>query len=191
MNKVQLALKDQIVDTVKNIKKHNIGEILNWILRNQIAKYSLANDFYYSTQFTLDQVKSMKLDITKRSIKIKKNKITYEHPVPSKVVFNLIMAAKNESEILNILEETDCIVILSHSEDQKLRDRGLISSMPKGWSYGDNIFARYEKANIEVLPKRIKMTGAIRRQKNINSCYISTFIKSLKLLFFILKFKYV
>jgi tetrahydromethanopterin S-methyltransferase subunit H len=96
----------------------------------------------------------MKLDITKRSIKIKKNKITYEHPVPSKVVFNLIMAAKNESEILNILEETDCIVILSHSEDQKLRDRGLISSMPKGWSYGDNIFARYEKANIEVLPKR-------------------------------------
>ena len=170
MNKVQLALKDQIVDTVKNIKKHNIGEILNWILRNQIAKYSLANDFYYSTQFTLDQVKSMKLDITKRSIKIKKNKITYEHPVPSKVVFNLIMAAKNESEILNILEETDCIVILSHSEDQKLRDRGLISSMPKGWSYGDNIFARYEKANIEVLPKRFKMTGAIRRQKNINYC---------------------
>jgi hypothetical protein len=92
MNKVQLALKDQILDTVKNIKKHNIGEVLNWLLRNQIAKYSLAKDFYYSTQFTLDQVKRMKLDITKRSIKIKKNKITYEHPVPSKVVFDLIMA---------------------------------------------------------------------------------------------------
>ena len=28
MNKIQLALKDQILDTVKNIKKHNIGEIL-------------------------------------------------------------------------------------------------------------------------------------------------------------------
>ena len=42
--------------------------------------------------------------------------------------------------------------------------------MPKGWSYGDNVFARYEKANIEVLTKPIKMTGAIRRQKNIKSC---------------------
>jgi hypothetical protein len=163
MNKVQLALKDQILDTVKNIKKHNIGEVLNWLLRNQIAKYSLAKDFYYSTQFTLDQVKRMKLDITKRSIKIKKNKITYEHPVPSKVVFDLIMAAKNESEILNILKETDYIVILSHFEDQKLREKGLISCMPKDWKYGDDIFARYKLADIKVLPKKIKMSGAIRR----------------------------
>jgi hypothetical protein len=163
MNKVQLALKDQILDTVKNIKKHNIGEVLNWLLRNQIAKYSLAKDFYYSTQFTLDQVKRMKLDITKRSIKIKKNKITYEHPVPSKVVFDLIMAAKNESEILNILKETDYIVILSHFEDQKLREKGLISCMPKDWKYGDDIFARYKLADIKVLSKKIKMSGAIRR----------------------------
>ena len=29
MNNIQLALKDQIIDTVKNIKKHNVGEILN------------------------------------------------------------------------------------------------------------------------------------------------------------------
>ena len=94
MNKIQLALKDQILDTVKNIKKHNIGEILNWLLRNQIAKYSLANDYYYSTQFTIDQIKNKGLDISKRSIKIKKNKITYEHPIPSKVVFNLIMELK-------------------------------------------------------------------------------------------------
>jgi len=35
--------------------------------------------------------------------------------------------------------------------------------MPENWKYGDNIFARYEKANIKVLPKKIKMVGAIRR----------------------------
>ena len=93
MNKIQAALRDQILDTVKNIKKHKVGEILNWLLRNQIAKYSLANDYYFSTQFTLDQVKKMNLDVTKRSIKTKKNKITYEHPIPSKVVFNLILKA--------------------------------------------------------------------------------------------------
>ena len=163
MNKIQAALKDQILDTVKNIKKHKVGEILNWLLRNQIAKYSLANDYYFSTQFTLDQVKKMNLDVTKRSIKTKKNKITYEHPIPSKVVFNLILKAKSEIEITDILKKTDYIVILSHYEDEKLRAKGLISSMPEGWSYGDNVFARYEKANIEVLTKPIKMTGAIRR----------------------------
>ena len=163
MNKVQAALRDQILDTVKNIKKHKVGEILNWLLRNQIAKYSLANDYYFSTQFTLDQVKKMNLDVTKRSIKTKKNKITYEHPIPSKVVFNLILKAKSEIEIIDILKKTDYIVILSHYEDEKLRIKGLISSMPEGWSYGDNVFARYKKANIEVLTKKIKMTGAIRR----------------------------
>ena len=163
MNKIQAALRDQILDTVKNIKKHEVGEILNWLLRNQIAKYSLANDYYFSTQFTLDQVKKMNLDVTKRSIKTKKNKITYEHPIPSKVVFDLILKAKSEIEIIDILKKTDYIVILSHYEDEKLRAKGLISSMPDGWSYGDNIFARYEKANIEVLTKKIKMTGAIRR----------------------------
>ena len=46
---------------------------------------------------------------------------------------------------------------------EKLRAKGLISSMPEGWSYGDNVFARYEKANIKVLTKQIKMAGAIRR----------------------------
>ena len=163
MNKIQAALRDQILDTVKNIKKHKVGEILNWLLRNQIAKYSLANDYYFSTQFTLDQVKKMNLDVTKRSIKTKKNKITYEHPIPSKVVFDLILKAKSEIEIIDILKKTDYIVILSHYEDEKLRAKSLISSMPEGWSFGDNVFARYEKANIEVLTKKIKMTGAIRR----------------------------
>ena len=163
MNKIQAALRDQILDTVKNIKKHKVGEILNWLLRNQIAKYSLANDYYFSTQFTLDQVKKMNLDVTKRSIKTKKNKITYEHPIPSKVVFDLILKAKSEIEIIDILKKTDYIVILSHYEDEKLRAKGLISSMPEDWTYGDNAFARYEKANIEVLNKKIKMTGAIRR----------------------------
>ena len=163
MNKIQAALRDQILDTVKNIKKHEVGEILNWLLRNQIAKYSLANDYYFSTQFTLDQIKKMNLDVTKRSIKTKKNKITYEHPIPSKVVFDLILKAKSEIEIIDILKKTDYIVILSHYEDEKLRAKGLISSMPEDWSYGDNVFARYEKANIEVLTKKIRMTGAIRR----------------------------
>lgn len=66
MNKIQIALKDQIIDTVKNIKKHNVGEILNWLLRNQIAKYSLANDYYFSTQFTQDHIKKKRFGYYKK-----------------------------------------------------------------------------------------------------------------------------
>lgn len=103
------------------------------------------------------------MDITKRSIKTKKNEITYEHPIPSKVVFNLILKAKNENEIISILKNTDYIVILSHIEDKKLREIGLVSSMPINWQYGDDTFARYKKAKINILTKKIKMVGAIRR----------------------------
>ena len=35
--------------------------------------------------------------------------------------------------------------------------------MPENWEYGDDVFARYKEASIKVLPKRIKMIGAIRR----------------------------
>ena len=62
-----------------------------------------------------------------------------------------------------ILKKTDYIVILSHFEDVKLRDKGLVSSMPENWKYGDDVFARYIEASIKVLPKKIKMIGAIRR----------------------------
>ena len=82
MNKIQLALLDLINNTVENIQKHDVGEILNWILRNQIAKYSLANDYYFTTQNTLEHTKNLGIDISNRNSKSKKNKITFEHPVP-------------------------------------------------------------------------------------------------------------
>jgi hypothetical protein len=35
--------------------------------------------------------------------------------------------------------------------------------MPINWQYGDDTFARYKKAKINILTKKIKMVGAIRR----------------------------
>ena len=127
------------------------------------SKILFSKRLLFCTQFTQDHIKKKGLDITKRSIKTKKNEITYEHPIPSKVVFNLILKAKNENEIISILKNTDYIVILSHIEDKKLREIGLVSSMPINWQYGDDTFARYKKAKINILTKKIKMVGAIRR----------------------------
>lgn len=74
MNNIQYALRDLIHDTLKNIQKHKAGEIVNWTLRNLIAKYSLANDYYYTTQKTFDFIKQQGLEISNRAIKIKKIK---------------------------------------------------------------------------------------------------------------------
>jgi hypothetical protein len=104
MNNIQQALRDQIYDTVKNIKKHNVGEILNWILRNQVAKYSLANDFYFTTLKTINHFKKLNLDISNRNTFKRKNLITYEHPVPCKIVSLELLKNSNLENINHILQ---------------------------------------------------------------------------------------
>ena len=163
MNKEQAAFNDNVISTVKNVKKHNVGEALNYTLRNNIAMYSLANDNYSTTQFTLNQMKEKGVDITKRNQKSRKNEYTFEHPIPAKVSFDLILKAKNDEEIISILKSSDQVVILSHSEDKKLNEAGFKSTMPKDWKYGDDVFARYKKVNISILTEKVKMTGGIKR----------------------------
>jgi hypothetical protein len=163
MNNIQYALRDLIHDTLKNIQKHKAGEIVNWTLRNLIAKYSLANDYYYTTQKTFDFIKQQGLEISNRAIKIKKNQITFEHPVPSKVIADEFIKKYDPDYINKILEDTDAVVILSHGEDDILKKNGLNSIMPTNWNFGDNIFARYDYCKIKVLEEKIKMKGAIRR----------------------------
>lgn len=163
MNKIQQALRDQIYDTVKNIKKHNVGEILNWTLRNQVAKYSLANDYYYTTLKTINHLKKLSLDISNRGIKNKKNLITYEHPIPSKIISLELLKNPNLEYINHILQITDKVVILTHEENNLFKTHLLNSKMPNGWTFGDDTFARYKSVGIKVLEEKIKMYGAIKR----------------------------
>ena len=163
MNKIQLALLDLINNTVENIQKHDVGEILNWILRNQIAKYSLANDYYFTTQNTLEHTKNLGIDISNRNSKSKKNKITFEHPVPCKIIASELLKNSDKENIQNILNFTDKVVILTHEENELFRKFKLNSKMPKDWKFGDDVFARYKIVGIEVLTKKIQMHGAIKR----------------------------
>ena len=167
MNKNQLVLSKHIISMVKISKDvDSVGsepELTNYLLRNAIAKYSLANDNYSTTQFTLNQMKEKGVDITKRNQKSRKNEYTFEHPIPAKVLFDLILKAKNDEEITSILKFSDQVVILSHSEDKKLNEAGFKKTMPKDWKYGDDVFARYKKVNISILTEKVKMTGGIKR----------------------------
>ena len=163
MNQTQIAIYELIVDSLDNIERNNPGEIINWVARNLIAKFSLANDYYFITKFTKNQLELSGIDYRKRANKIKKNNYTFEHPVPSKVVLNELLKVKKDSDRLEILKYSDCVVILSRDEDEKLSSAKLKSSMPKNWKYFDNIFARYESIGIDILDEKIKMIGAIKR----------------------------
>ena len=163
MNQTQRAIYELIVDCLDNIERNNPGEIIKWVARNLIAKFSLANDYYLITKFTKNQLESSNIDYRKRTNKIKKNNYTFEHPVPSKVVLNELLKVTKDSDRLEILKFADCVVILSGDEDKKLSNSKLKSSMPNGWNYFDNIFARYETVGIDILKDRIKMIGAIKR----------------------------
>ena len=163
MNLTQLALRDLILDTIKNIQKHNPGEIINWVARNLIAKYSLANDYYHTTQFTLDKINALGLEISKRGNKKKTNGYTFEHPIPSKVVFEKLLTTNTDNEFDEILRYSDKIVILSSEEDSLLRKAKLGRAMPNGWRFFDTVYARYDIAGISVLGTKVKMTGAIKR----------------------------
>jgi len=163
MNQTQCALSDLIFDTIKNIQKHDPGEIVNWIARNLIAKYSLANDYYYTTQKTKDHIDSLGLDISKRGNKKKSNGYTFEHPIPAKVVFEELLIAESREKVDEILRFSDRVVILSAEEDSLLTAAKLRRSMPENWRFFDNLYARYDKIGSKVLKTKIEMSGAIKR----------------------------
>jgi len=163
MNKKQKAISELIIDCLDNIQRNNVGEIINWITRNLIAKFSLANDYYLITDFTKKQLESINLDYSNRRNKKKINNYTFEHPIPAKVVLTELLKVKTYEERMKILNFADCVVILSKDEDKKLLSVKLRSSMPKNWSYFDNIFARYDQVGISVLESKVLMHGAIKR----------------------------
>ena len=159
MNKMQKDISELIFATLDIILRNDAGEILKWVARNLIAKYSLANDHYFTTQKTLLYLTSKGLDIKKRTNKNKKNGYTFEHPIPAKVVLEELLKVKSSEDRLKILKFSDCVVILSNEENKNLRRQ----SMPSNWKYFDNLYARYNEAGIKVLNEKIEMVGAVRR----------------------------
>jgi hypothetical protein len=103
------------------------------------------------------------LDISNRGIKNKKNLITYEHPIPSKIVSLELLKNPNLEHINHILQITDKVVILTHEENILFKKHLLNSKMPNDWTFGDDTFARYKSVGIKVLQEKIKMHGAIKR----------------------------
>jgi hypothetical protein len=53
--------------------------------------------------------------------------------------------------------------MLDRTENTLLKSAGLNASMPEGWKFGDDVFARYHSVGIKFSNKFLKVVGAVCR----------------------------
>ena len=181
------ALQEKIFDVVvailstKSLDEQLTGEFagkqalqhnaIRYGLLNYVAKYSLAREEYLITDKCYDHLESKDLledNTLLRGSKGKKNQFTFEHPVPSNVISDLLIAKRdNPEEMRQILRVTDKVTVLTY-EENKLFTGHLIKYMPnqEDWqckNSKNSIFARYIEAGVQIPEKLIKVKGALAR----------------------------
>lgn len=79
-----------------------------------------------------------------------------EHVVPRLVIVRechrMLEAGATDEEIARFLREHVRIVLISNEECERLdrkAELGLRQTMPEGWTFGDDLFARLRRAEIE------------------------------------------
>lgn len=178
MNKDKRVATDLLLTALKIIEEYNPGESVNYFARNAIAKYSLANEYYLTTQKMKDFASKNGIDISKRSskqpMKLKKlygEAYTFEHAIPAVIILEKLNSVfvptdsleDNMKKVLKILEYSNVVAILTSEENDILKQNKLNSKMPKDWKFFDNVFARYDAVGIKLLDEKIQMTGALKR----------------------------
>jgi hypothetical protein len=139
-----------------------------YLLNNMIAKYTLAADGYAISTGALEEFERRGVDLTavhtRRIFYGKKSGFIYEHAVPAGVVREALLAAPATDEaVTRCLLAAGQVAVLLRAEDARLREVGLASKMPSGWSLGDDPLARYEVADIVLSSQILKLKGAICR----------------------------
>ena len=83
--------------------------------------------------------------------------LIHEHLVPRNIIRSKIFALEmpDMHSIKCILEGTCIGVVVTKTEDDRLREFKLNKAMPDGWD-GKDVWARYRKANIPVMDMRNK-----------------------------------
>ncbi len=182
MNELQEAIYQVIISIFKNeflSKKFKIHDeyrgqkiIENSAIRygilNYVAKYSLANDEYFITEKCFKYLTNLNLISDKGLLRAKKGtkfKFTFEHPVPSNIITDLLLENYNdEVKLKEILKETDIVTVLTYDEDEILNKTKLTSRMPSDWKiFKKSNFERYTYAGINIPTRKVKVYGALAR----------------------------
>jgi hypothetical protein len=171
MNTLQRQLADVIIRlaSMPGFDEAAKSSAVRYGFLNYVAKYSLARDRYYITETAWNHLQHLDLVSAKgllRGSKSKKRKFTYEHPIPSNIVANEILANPTDrTHIEFVLRRSDYVTVLTEGDNKKLGGK-LVKSMPLDWSFYDSsVFARYELVGIDIHQesRQINVYGVIAR----------------------------
>ena len=172
MNELQEKIFDVIMSLLSG--KSFASSVRNSAIRygflNYVAKFSLANDYYYASPSAFDHLYDsgfLRSERLRRSMKSKRNMFTYEHVIPVNVIGNeLLKYPRDPNKVREILIFADYIVILTPPENALLAGGSLRSKMPCNFEFfTSDPFSRYIKVGLPELRNLIKVPvfGALRR----------------------------
>jgi hypothetical protein len=168
LNADQRALLRWLVAGLQIDEVRNLHGDAGFLLSNMIAKFSLAASTYRLSQGAVRELTAQKIDLRgtyKRSrFYGKQSLFMYEHAVPCSLVRRKLLEINPTLQsVLRILSSAGPVVMVLRTEDQQLRDSGLLRSMPQGWQWGDDPLARYRASGIALSRRDLKVTGQIER----------------------------
>lgn len=165
MNSMQKVFLEVIFRIANTPGVFDYGNSIRNPFRLFISRFSLANDEYFASKraYSLLAERGATFPLLRSWLKKNKEHFTYEHPIPSSFVLDLIIASNRSKEsILSILMAADCVAIITKEEDRAVSALHR-HTMPAGWCRETSSpWARYELAGIEVCDSKIRMRGAIQ-----------------------------
>ncbi len=167
-NQDQLALRRWITAGLQIPEVRDLHGDAGYLLSNMIAKYTLAAARYRLSTAALHWFQGNGVDLSKTYTRSrfygKGSPLMYEHSIPSSMIRSVLLNIEPEdSTVRSVLERAGVVVVVLRSEDDALRRHGLARAMPAGWRFGDNPYARYEVAEIELSGSFLQVKGKIQR----------------------------
>lgn len=120
--------------------------------------------YQYASTMALTQIKSIAPDwITDKGIKLPgnpnteskialKRTLTIEHSVPNIYVCNYLYNLENDdinqALLMKIFDVLKCVIITV--DEDNLLNKKYKTSMPNGWCFDNNVFARYKECGIKI-----------------------------------------
>jgi len=167
-NEDQAALRKWITAGLQISEVRNLSGDAGYLFSNMIAKYTLASSEYQISEAALNWFKANTVDLSiayARSRFYGKNSpLMYEHTIPASVIREVLLEVEpTEPSVHSVLQKSGHVVVVMRSEDEELIRHGLSRKMPEGWRFGENPYARYDFAGIELSKSFLRVKGKIQR----------------------------
>ena len=164
----QIALRRWITSGLQIPEVRSLNGDAGYLFSNMIAKYTLAASEYRISSKALAWFHTNRIDLSAEYARSrfygKDSSLMYEHSIPASIIRKILLDSDpSEASVQNVLQGSGYVVVVMREEDIALRSQGLTRKMPDTWHFGDNPFARYDAAGIELSNDFLKVKGKIQR----------------------------